>query len=194
MSEERGFTKHRTWASYGVAVFCLLLIASAGDVRAQGQRGATGEEPEVGRVTADDSARTVVVPWVGPDAEEEGPMGPRGGRTDDPAWDLIDSLSAWQLLKEGEHLAVELDQGGVGESTQLRAIGETEEIHAFDGSGIVFHPSTREIGDAIVGHLVRFITALAAPELHRVEQPQFHATYAYDRRNMYSFHQLAPYS
>jgi hypothetical protein len=90
-----------------------LLIVIAGDVRAQDQRGATGEEPEVGRVTADDSARTVVVPWVGPDAAEEGPMGPRGGRADDPAWDLIDSLSAWQLLKEGEHLAVELDQGGV---------------------------------------------------------------------------------
>lgn len=96
------------WFACAVIAALVMVGPSAGG----DERGPTVDFQQAQPVTADDSARTVAVPWAGPGATPPGPLGPRGGRTSDPAWDLVDSLSAWQLLEEGEHLAVEFDQGG----------------------------------------------------------------------------------
>lgn len=74
------------------------------------QSSATASEQTSAPVVADDTDRTVAIAWPTP---EEPPLtparGPGYGRTSDPAWDLIDSVSVWQLLKEDEHLAIEFD-------------------------------------------------------------------------------------
>jgi hypothetical protein len=83
------------------------------------EREATTVPPPTSRVTADDSDRTIAVPWRSSSLPAPTPatpsrhLAPAGSRTDDPAWDLIDQLSVWQLIKEDEHLAVEFDQSGV---------------------------------------------------------------------------------
>jgi hypothetical protein len=63
-------------------------------------------------VTADDSDRTVAVPRSAPAEPPARPAAPRGSREPGPAWDLLDSVSVWQLLQEDEHVAVEFDQSG----------------------------------------------------------------------------------
>lgn len=76
------------------------------------QRESTVPPPVSEPVTADDSARTVALPWPSPRLAPPHPYAPLEPRTTDPAWDLIDSVSVWQLLKEGEHLAIMFDDAG----------------------------------------------------------------------------------
>ncbi len=81
--------------------------------QAPASRGATVAEPAAMPVVADDHDRTRVIPRLEDLLDEAAPpLSPSRDRTEDPAWDLVDSVSRQQLLLEGEHLAVKFDHAG----------------------------------------------------------------------------------
>ncbi len=71
----------------------------------------TGETIIVLDEIIDDTEKTVTVPWLISGFQPtvtEVPL--EGVLTDDPAWDLLDSMHVSQLLKKSEHLAIKFDE------------------------------------------------------------------------------------